>query len=257
MELSRQLTKKLSAKKPENDSDDDENEKQAADSTNNISSQNINLKLEKSSKNPWISFVPTIDNSQMQNIKNKQNYEQYVKPKAFVDKNEIEAAQKAIEQDDENDSDSGDNFEIIRSADNNRPEKELDESDSENEGEKKDENKSKNNNLIEKTTVLASEKYSNKPESVVDKPSDKKLKEHIDISKVLIADNDEIKEVEDEICDNDNEISGDKKTRLLKKAAGKQNELHRLTLSEAFADDDVVAEFKMEKVSLILEYLQE
>jgi hypothetical protein len=180
LELSKQLTKKL--KSQLNESDEEEVEKKG-----NIEpvNQSLNIKLQTSeSKNPWISFIPDFNNDNEEE-KKANNEEIYVKPKAFVDKEDRRVKSSVIEND--SDSDDEDDDIII----NSKPE-EVD-TDEEEETEAP----------IEEIV-----------ETIVNK--------EIDIKKVLIAEEEE------------NDIE--------------EGESHRLTLSEAFADDDVVAEFRQEKV---------
>lgn len=141
--------------------------------------------MEIKSKNPWISFIPHEEKKE----KEKNNEEIYAKPKAFVDKDEIEERANRII---ENDSDSDDDDIII-----NEKSKIFEEEDDE----------------VEEEVVTV---------AVVEVIEEEKGNKEIDIKKVLIADEEE------------NNIE--------------EGESHRLTLSEAFADDDVVAEFRLEKV---------
>ena len=162
--------------------------------------ESLSLKLEASqSKNPWISFVPVISttNETVDNGRTEESEDVYVKPKAFVDKDEIEAGNNRIVEEDSDTDDDDDDIVI------NKPIQV-----------KSDENKDSENELKNNAS------------------------KEIDSTNILIIDEDnEINEAEDEI-----------NTKSSKKFKNKRSDTHILTLSEAFADDDVIAEFRQEKV---------
>ena len=211
------MTKKLKSQITNNESDDEESKVVTAASSDPITKlgQNLNIKLQPSeSKNPWISFIPVVSNEIIDENKTTLNSEEiYVKPKAFVDKDEIVRAQSI--QNIENDSDDESDDDIILDNDNSQLVN-------------GDNNENEEDSDVE---IVPDEETKSKPAAIPDLlkelPPTKSINKEIDINQVLIA------EEEEEGNDEDRD----------------KTEVHRLTLSEAFADDDVVAEFRLEKVS--------
>jgi hypothetical protein len=231
------LTKKIITKRPGNDDSDEEMETKS----NNVTEQHMaSLKLEKSSKNPWISFYPVVDKANQVDTENKNEMNEiYKRPKAYVDQQELEKAQKEI--DDESSDDIAfdetpdrpimpisNNSEIIANNHLNDIEQVV---------------------VVTKTAKIKKKNTTKKVEFHLDQQQqpdepDKSNKNtqaaEIDPKKILLlSETDQT----DDICDS---ITNDRQGSLM--VSADKSEIHRLTISEAFADDDVIEEFKTEKV---------
>jgi U3 small nucleolar RNA-associated protein 14 len=251
LEISKELTKKLQ-NRPLNGQDDSDNDKEVVKAQNGAPVQNVQIKLEKSSKNPWISFLPTVTVDE-NNEKQEATAEIYKKPEAFVNKEEIEKAQNEIDDEDDEDESDGEDFV--------RPPRELLKSDNDSESEDEESQNGENSKIKEPESKVFKQKNSTakepKPKKVkkdedqkqaTEKPADSQVKTDIDPNRILLVNEDDAGsgDDDDDICDGD--LENQSKNNSLVVSTNK-NEIHRLTLSEAFADDDVIEEFKVDKVN--------
>lgn len=215
LDISKKLTQRLKEFEY-NDSDDEVEEKEDPNDANIKTAIKDGLLV----NNPWIKMMSgvggTTDNKDKENTKDES---EYTKPKAFVNKKELEKAQDALQQseDDESDIDPLDKTDLKDIAKNFN-----NDTDEEEEVEKQ----------IEETKI----------ETIVNMPLPEiKLKEPIKTISEEIS-------TEKNIKPNAKNISLQTKTsaELVKKV---NNDKHFMTLSDAFADDDVIEEFKQEKVN--------
>lgn len=234
LEISKQLTKKIKELDENKVNSDEEIEENRETSEINTG---LTLNIEQTeTKNPWISFIPV--NERPKSNKNDTTETVgdvvYEKPKAFVDQDEIDQAKDAIEGEDSEEDENTMYLKKVREERIN-----LESSESEDEAEKQndtetslktvtqDEPNSVQETITDKIIEESSHELSKPTESV---------QKSIDPNKILIAkidDDDEQEEVEEDMSN-------------LKRKFKNQIK-HRLTLSEAFEDDDIVQEFKEEK----------
>jgi hypothetical protein len=247
LEISKQLTKKVKLLQKNHDSDE---EQKIAMNSENQQEKAINLgELLTNSNgllenNPWMKMLGDINlnkstksNGEISNNDESSKIQDYSRPKAFIDKIEIQKAQNELNLEDDKDEDYSDNElngkskhpDIIDIFKNNL--------------EKEDEN------MV---------KYKRKKnETVIDEKKTKK------VEKV------ELMEIKDQITNDEVKISNEKKKennispidsinfKEVNLSTKKTDaEKHQITLSEAFADDDVIEEFKAEKVNRIILLIQ-
>jgi U3 small nucleolar RNA-associated protein 14 len=227
LELSKQLTKKI--KRVELEEEDDEiaektqNELGQKNATTLILNQNGLLV-----NNPWMKMMKGVgknDHEENEETNENNNLTDFAKPKAFSDKTELENAQKQIDNDEEDsdDNDLSDDQEMEREKHENKRVTSIFKTiDSDEEGKKLKKKSKKQPRLMKKNEEQA---------QIEEKAIQEK---EVNIEKNIEPVNFEVK------------TSAKNSNNLVKDEKDKQ--LHQLTLSEAFADDDVIEEFKMEKV---------
>jgi U3 small nucleolar RNA-associated protein 14 len=245
LEISKQLTKKVKQLQPEHDSDEEESRNETA----NVDSQanpfdlgaftNKNLLLVD---NPWMRMMGDVGVS----IKAKQDpkaaqleqmKEEYSKPQAFVDQKERDKAQKDLDEQSEDDQDDqdylddgdddGDKANIVNILKNGDEEEE----------DEKEEIPEK----VEKVLVTKTKKKTNKIEPVEQKETKQIVADLVPEKAAAKVETNNIMPLS-AVAHNFDSIELNQNER-------KKNSSHQITLSEAFADDDVIEEFKMEKVS--------
>ena len=247
LDLAKQLTKKLNQNQNEVVKSDEE-EKEDIKMKDSVDARKL-LADESLSKNPWISFVNFVDEGEKEATnENKDLKEEFSRPKAFVDEKEIENAKRTLEEQSDSDDDE---FEL--QVDRGENLLKIEDSEEEEEAEPKQDEiqvkESKSAKKVKKTKKTKSKKKKAQndelaieqmqEEDVQDlaQSQDEKSKD-IDPSKMLIAK-----------FDNDEEIDEDENDVVTKGNRLTKDDKHRITLSEAFEDDDVVQEFRMEKVT--------
>ncbi|CAF1054400.1 unnamed protein product [Brachionus calyciflorus] len=178
--------------------------------TNKKETVNLTLQTATLDNNPWMKMMSGVTGTQTEENKDS-NKNEYSQPKAFIDKKN------------KNNIDEEEELESEIESEDDLPEKEnlkdvsnvLIESDLDEKEEKIDEEKIKKNKKAEKCVQIIVEETKKIPET---------KESHVEVN---------IKPMRNEI----KSISSIKKS----------SDSHQLTLSEAFADDDVVQEFKAEK----------
>ncbi len=198
---------------------------------------NVQIKLEKSSKNPWISFYPVLNSvtSESETNKAEESIEVYKKPEAYINREELERAQNEIDAESSEDDSIVADVEFIRSTTKSKIE-----DTSSDEAEKPKSTikpRSKKQKKIKMKEVEVDEISPEvvEPEVVAPKTTE------IDPKNILLLNE---AEQADDICAT---VSNTNNNDSLLVSTNK-SEIQRLTISEAFADDDVVEEFKSEKV---------
>ena len=235
LELSKQLTKKVKRVELENDEDEDENEKNEQEKQLVLNQNGLLV------NNPWMKMMKGVGQSSNETDENGDKEsrlnDEFSKPKAFNDQAEIEKAQRELADDQESDdeSDDSDNLEISREKESNKQVASIFKKNDAN-GKSKISEKTKGKT---KKVKFVKEVDSQQEAPIVEKTSKE--------SKIVLENNIEpvfesktarnFKNVED-TNDNHDEDNSSKD--------------HQITLSEAFADDDVIEEFKMEKVAFSL-----
>jgi U3 small nucleolar RNA-associated protein 14 len=237
LELSKQLTKKVKRVELENDEDEDENEKNEQEKQLVLNQNGLLV------NNPWMKMMKGVGQSSNETDENENKEsrlnDEFSKPKAFNDQAEIEKAQRELadDQESEDESDDSDNLEIAREKESNKQVASIFKKNDTNEKTKINE-KTKGKT---KKVKFVKEVENQKEAPIVEKTSQE--------AKIVLENNIEpvfesktvrnFKNVEDS---NDNHDEDN------------NNKDHQITLSEAFADDDVIEEFKMEKVAFTLNY---
>jgi hypothetical protein len=243
-ELSKELTKKIKEfefdDKDEGDPIDNEEEKMAANEEALVKEA---LSTTKAS-NPWMKMMSGVGGNNNKDIKNDSNNEEsklteFSKPKAFTDENEFKKVKEQMEHEiDDDDDESEDENEIEREDIKELVNVFKDEEDDEKEEDKKMKKKSKKKEKTATTVdnLLEEEKVAEINDSKIElsKPLNINIINH---NEITIDNEDENEEEED------GTLNG--KLKLRKNDAKE----HKFTLSEAFADDDVIEEFKFEKVT--------
>ena len=224
LELSKQLTKKV--KKVELDDDDDikEEENEQIKKETLLLSQNGLLV-----NNPWMKMMRGVTGQSSENndAPIEESVSEFSKPKAFTNQSEIEQAQQRAEMEEqdeqESDDDLNDDVEIVKEKESNKRVTSI----------FSPKEKTKNSKKVklgkeakeEKDAVESSLTISEKPNASVPE----KNIEPLFVQPKRVKSLKQVEDIEDEETNNKSE--------------------HQITLSEAFADDDVIEEFKMEKVT--------
>lgn len=234
LEISKKLTKKVKDLEYAEDSDEEREEKNLK---NDLVPSNPTLEG-LLADNPWTKMMSGVGGLLKNTDDDKKNNEnEYSKPKAFKDVKEIQNAQD--QADDETDDDENDEEQIDRSNIKdvihilNDEEEDID----------KSINHTKNQEII--------------PENEIISVTSPKLVEIVQ-EKVVHLEKKELKNMENnikiiqsqptvELKINKNEIQSESSNKKSNNRNTGSKE-HQLTLAEAFADDDVIEEFKAEKV---------
>ncbi len=234
MKISNELTKKIV--KPINISDSEE---ESVSKPKDLQ-QNVQIKLETSSKNPWLSFYPVLsETNESETQDNVASIEVYKRPEAYVDRQEIEKAQNEIDSENDDvdetiivDDDLATSICTIVEISKSKT------GDSSIDGKTSAPVEKPRRKTYKKTELAVVENTT----CEIDELATIKQSLEIDPSAVLLVD-----EVDqsDDIC----AVSTTNNSSSLLVSTNK-NEIHRLTISEAFADDDVIEQFKSEKVNL-------
>jgi U3 small nucleolar RNA-associated protein 14 len=241
LEISKKLTKKVKQLQKEQDS-----EEEAYNTNNNENQENKTINLLPNGlldNNPWMRMMgdvgiikSTLANENDLNKDEFYNNQDYSRPKAFVDGNELKKAQdeldrKIDEHDDNTDDEINNKFkhsDLIHIFDKN-----IEENEDEKKNEVRYNKKKENENKIEKKAKINKVELLNKDDVINNyevKKYDEKKKDEKNISPIESIN---LKGVNLSTKKND-------------------DEKHKITLGEAFADDDVIEEFKDEKVSLFI-----
>jgi hypothetical protein len=234
LKISNELTKKIV--KPINISDSEE---ESVSKPKDLQ-QNVQIKLETSSKNPWLSFYPVLsETNESETQDNVASIEVYKRPEAYVDRQEIEKAQNEIDSENDDvdetiivDDDLATSICTIVEISKSKT------GDSSIDGKTSAPVEKPRRKTYKKTELAVVENTT----CEIDELATIKQSLEIDPSAVLLVD-----EVDqsDDIC----AVSTTNNSSSLLVSTNK-NEIHRLTISEAFADDDVIEQFKSEKVNL-------
>ena len=247
LELSKQLTRKL-AKQVEEE-DDNETQTNTSQQQQEGAQQRVGVTaVNVLANNPWMKMMGNVGrvdaNGQIEgeDEAEEEASEHFAKPAAFVDTKELEKARRDLSKA-EADDDDDDEDELIDSHERheNATMAELFRDDDEEGG----------GNQQEKVAAVAAqsakeEADSKDEEKEVEEEKEDEDEEEEEESDVQAAK--QTKEVNIEPIKLDKQQEEEKATS--RKSAGPRSRLNQLTLSEAFADDDVVEEFQAEKVSL-------
>ena len=251
LDLSKQLTKKLNPIQNMDSDDDDEaamekNEKASTDK-NEQSLSRLNLPNGLLANNPWMKMISGLEKIAVNDErKNKEDNiderSEYTQPKAFSNTKEIATATADLhESDDDIEDDEDDIIDRSNLADVKALFEDGDGSENEhqtpdqkkavkNSISNKKANKNETNKQVKVTTSLIETVESVKETKAIEK----NIKPLMDNNKISFykIDHLEVGEMPKESNDE----------------AKKNKNSHRITLSEAFADDDVIEEFRAEKV---------
>jgi len=219
LDISKKLTKKIKEFEYD-DSDGETEQKQQQNETENVDLKSVLNKDGLLVNNPWIkmmSGVGGISNNNNSKI-DEQDENDYSKPKAFVNEKEIKNAQNEL--DDEEEDNASDNNDDLDKSDLKEISKAFNNNDDTDEEEEQQ-------TVVEKKQI----------EKVVKKVSKNKIE-----SERLIETEKNLKPI---VSKN---ISLDNKSNLEQVSKKSDNKKHLMTLTDAFADDDVIDEFRQEKV---------
>lgn len=251
LDISKKLTKKVQLNVNNEPSEDEEDDK--SKQGNNVDPfSNMNLKNTALANNPWMKMMSGLEDKLVtekntSKESDEKNGDDFSRPKAFVNKKEIEKANMKDSDGDDDDDDDLDDL-IDRSAISDVKglfEKEDSDDDAGHE-QPKTTSETKSTKKIKHKAVNQVEKEVISPEST----EKDKINGQTDIKK---------SDVNIRPLSNDNDISAFNRLDPLdlgtapKSSSAKSD--HQMTLSEAFADDDVVEEFRNEKVSISVVYL--
>ena len=225
LELSKQLTKKVKQVEPEND---DEHEGENEENNKLVLNQNGLL-----ANNPWMKMMKGVGQSNSNedngdNNKEMRTNDEFSKPKAFNDKTEIERAQKELDDGEESgeESEDSDDMEIALEKESNKNVANIF---------KKSDESSKVKSKKKKVKFVKDEKEIQNDEIPQKTVQETKIVIESNIEPVFESRLAKNVKIVDESNHDDEDIAKD----------------HQITLSEAFADDDVIEEFKMEKVIML------
>jgi U3 small nucleolar RNA-associated protein 14 len=262
LDLSKQLTKKVKPLQTANEDDDDDDQVEQNREYQRTSSQNpfesqINIENALLANNPWMKMmsglekIHKLNNGKSSENENDEKYEEFAQPKAYVNKRELQKAQADLEklEDDENDSDNDDHM-VDRSQiqdlrdlfdKNNDNDSDLENQEKEKTVESVTEKKNKKNfqKAQAKMNHLEKENQDEINETEEVKPKEKNIKP--------LSDNNSIKF--NKLSDLDQSSGGTSQAKDSYSSNNKKS--HQLTLSEAFADDDVIEEFRAEKREIV------
>jgi U3 small nucleolar RNA-associated protein 14 len=266
IQISKDLTKKI--KQFEYADDDDEEDSQQKEKKSDLNpfaeQQEFATENGSFSSNPWMKMMSgvggpnQIPNSQEETNENKSD--EFSRPKAFIDKKEFENRKNIQSDEDEEDHDEdliqkdvSEVVEILKDDEDEdeNEEKEQDEKTKEDQMEKLKEKKIRESGAKKKVKKVSFEsnlEEENKVKPVTSANSSMQStttsfnKKETNIQ--LITSNSLITSDTHEA-----EESNENKRRTNKRNAKEEKE-HQLTLSEAFADDDVIDQFKAEKVNI-------
>lgn len=262
LEISKQLTKKLKPMQKDQDSDEEPNNnvKNANQTDKDINLgellTNSNGLLEN---NPWMRMMGDVGLIKSTNDLNKDDSllsQDYSRPKAFTDKRELQKAQDELNGEDEEFTDDEFTYEskhgdLIKIFAKNQEDKEEEDKDGE---DKEEEKEQKEENLDEKEEkqnikIRFPSKGKTKIKESTQEQRDAKVSLFIENDTTAnneIKSNNELKKIEKNITPIESSNLKDVNLSIKKN----NSEKHQITLSEAFADDDVIEEFKAEKVIL-------
>lgn len=239
LELSKKLTKKIKQFEVTNDDDEDdanENDQEANRNKDTLNGVNINPAI---ANNPWLKMMQGVggsnanENDEKKNSNNKDD--EYSQPKAFVDTKELEKAKSAQNEDEDDDEDDQDHHEDIIDRSELKQVAEIFQ-----EEEKSDNDETEKPSLVKKSNKK--EGKEKKKKKVTIKEPEKEQKSEPERTKETVN----IKPINDD-SKFKLEITEDAKNHHQRRLNEKE---HHLTLSEAFADDDIVEEFRTEKVTI-------
>jgi U3 small nucleolar RNA-associated protein 14 len=242
LDISKKLTHKLKQFEYNNEDDEDNEAEQKSSVSANLLNQNGVLV-----NNPWMKMmgdVGVVKNGSNDEAKGAaENNGEYSKPKAFVDKGEIERAEMDADDSEESDNEDYLNGELEEKK-NTKDVIDIFKNDD------KDEESDKEEEVVKGEAVKVDTNVEiEKPKKKKSKKEEKSKPEELKVEK---KEEKNIKPISNEQFVNRNlESAASKSSDGNKPNNKKMNEQqHQLTLSEAFADDDVIEEFKMEKVIL-------
>jgi len=258
IQISKDLTKKIKQFEYADDDDDDAGNGDAQQNKNDSNLFAGQLENGSFSSNPWMKMMSGVGG--LDHIRDSQDEkkkeDEFSRPKAFTDKKELENAKNAQSDEDEDDHDEEliqkDVSEVVgilnddEEEDTQKQETKTREDQSEKRKPKKKSESTTNKNLKKVSFENEEEKEENTEAKEVKltattkslTPSNVKKETNIELitsNSITALDTDETEE------------SNEHRKRTNKRNAKEERE-HQLTLSEAFADDDVIDQFKAEKV---------
>lgn len=246
LDISKKLTQKLKQFEYNNEDEEDNEAEQKSSVSANLLNQNGVLV-----NNPWMKMmgdVGVVKNGSKDEAKGAaENDGEYSKPKAFVDKGEIEKAEMDADDSEESDNEDYLNGELEEKKNIKDVIDIFKNGDKDEESDKEEEVVVKEEEEVKVDTNVEIEKPKKKKSKKEEKS---KPEESLKVEK---KEEKNIKPISNEqFVDKNLESATSKSSDGNKPNNKKMNEKqHQLTLSEAFADDDVIEEFKMEKVILI------
>jgi hypothetical protein len=230
LDISKKLTQRI--KEFEYDDSDGENKDDGEEEQKNSDLKSVLVKDGLLVNNPWIKMMSGVGGlNNKENLSKNENSVQpeYSKPKAYTNKKEIEIAQFELDNQNENEESDADY---------------LDKSDI------KELSKAFTNNETDDEDLEQEKKPVEAREKTIKVTKECQAVAEVEKEDFLLKNKSLIEEKPEEINIKPKNITIDNKSKLVPTKKS-NNVAHLMTLTDAFADDDVIEEFKQEKVFFI------